>query len=184
LTLPDFVKNEFGTAVIWGDATATGGSLTVTDTLTLNNLASAAGRMGASKDLGAQWDEEHFVLLKVETGTAPAAGVTVELYLASSHDNTNWPGQVTGSDAAYPATPTSVANNKRQLGVPAAVLVAVASGNTAQLQQPSIWRPQGRYVVPVVINLLGQAFRNQGTPADNLSRVVMVPRRLLIQDAA
>jgi hypothetical protein len=140
--------------------------------------------MGASADLGAQWYEEQFVWLIIETGTAPTAGNTVELYIACSHDNTNWPGQVTGSDAAYPATPTSVANNKKQLGVPVSVLIAIASGNAVLKQQPVIWRPQARYVAPVVINLLGQTIRNETTPADNDSRVVIVPRRLVIQDSA
>jgi hypothetical protein len=177
MALPDYLKVEQGTAVIWGH---TGGS-GVTAVMDVNALADAAGWMGASVDLGAQWDEEYAVILRVETGTAPTGDGTkvVELYLA--YDNTNWPGKVTGSNAAYPAT---IASNKRQLGGMASILIATADTNTILRQQAVIWRPKARYVAPVLVNLLGQAFRNQGTPADNGTRVILVPRRLLVQDAA
>ncbi len=176
----DYWKIEPGTAVVW----ATSGAatpLTETNLLTLNNLAAASGRMGAAVDLGAQWEEEMFVALWAQTGTAPTAGLTVELYMASSHDNTNWPGKVTGSDAAYP---TTVAANKLQLGPPASVLVATADANTLLKQAPAIWRPAGRYVVPVVVNLLDQGFHNDGTPANHQGMVIMVPRRYEMQATA
>jgi hypothetical protein len=173
MALPDYFKVALGTSVTWKDS---GGDAV----LTLSGLANAAGRMGASKDLGAGadsgWDEEYAVFLTVETGTAPAAGTTVELYFSSSADNTTWSGKVTGADAAYPAT---VANNKLQLGPPVSVLVATNDLNTILRQQPTIWRPPARYIAPVVVNLLGQAFR-----ATTNHSVVIVPRRYLIQDAA
>lgn len=179
MALPDFFKVELGTPVVWGEAGATGISLSVTKTLSLDALADAAGRMGASADLGAQWDRDYLVQLIVETGTAPTAGNTVELYLAWSHDNTNWPGKVTGSDAAYPST---VANNKKQLGNPAAILVATGDTNTVLRQQPQVIRALARYVAPVVVNLLGQAIRDETTATDNDSRVVLTPLISRIQD--
>ena len=172
MALPDYLKFSLGTPVIWGEAGATGISLTVTKTLSLDALADAAGRMGASADLGATWDQDQLAQLIVETGTAPTAGNLVELYLAWSHDNTNWPGKVTGSDAAYPAT---VSANKRQLGAPACILVATNDTNTVLYQNPVVIRPKARYVVPVVVNLLGQAFRDEATAANNDSRVVLTP---------
>lgn len=181
MALPDYFKCELGTAVIWGEAGATGISLTVTNTLSLDALADTSGRMGASVDLGAAWDQEYLLFVTVETGTAPTAGKTVEVYLAWSLDNTNWPGKVTGSDAAYPST---VSANKLQLGNPAVLLIATNDGNTVLKQQPEVVLPKGRYVAPVVINLLGQAFRDEATAANNDSRVVLVPKRLLIQDTA
>jgi hypothetical protein len=180
MALPDYHMHTLGTAVIWGEAGATGISLTVTDTLSFDALANDAGRMGASVDLGVQWDREQFVQLIIETGTAPIANNTVELYLACCHDNTNWPGGVTGSDAAYKAAEED--EWKKQLGPPASILVCTADGNTVQKQQPEIWIPTGRYVTPVVINKLGQAVRDETTATDNDSRVVLVPRRSLIQD--
>lgn len=176
MAFPLIQKVELGTAIVWGEASGAG----VTNTLSLNALAAAAGRMGAAVDLGAEWDQEYAVLLWVETGTAPVAGRTVEAYLASSHDNTNWPGKVTGSDAAYPAT---VADNKAQLGQPASILVATADGNTVLRQQPTIWRPPARYVAPVVINLMDQAFRNEGTASNNDSRLIIIPRVLLLNES-
>lgn len=177
MPLPDYIKFEAGTSVVWGEAGASG----VTNTMTFEALASAAGRMGAAVDLGAAWDQEFAVYFYVETGTAPAAGVVAELYFASSIDNTNWPGKVTGSDAAYPAT---VANNKLQLGPPVTVLVATADANTTLRQQPVLWTPPARYVAPVVVNLLGQAFRDEATATNNDTRVILVPLRSLIQEAA
>lgn len=172
MALPDFAKQSLGTPIIWGEAGATGISLTVTNTLSLNNLANAAGRMGAAVDLGADWDGEYLAQLIIETGTAPVAGNNCELFLAWSHDNTNWPGKVTGSDAAYPAT---VSENKLQLGLSAGVLVATADANTVLRQQPRVIRAKARYVTPVVVNNLGQAVRNEGTATNNDSRVVLTP---------
>jgi hypothetical protein len=159
-----------GTAVIWGEAGATG----VTNTLSLDALASTKARMGASVDLGATWNMEYMVQLIVESGTAPAAGLTVELYMACCHHTDNWPGGVTGSDGAY--NDGAEAAFKKQLGVPVVTLVATNSTNTVMKQQPVIWRPRGRYVSPVVVNLLGTAFRDETTATDNDSRVILVPR--------
>ena len=173
MALPDSFKVALGTPIIWGEAGATGISLTVTNTLSLDNLTNAAGRMGASVDLGADWDDEYLVQLIFETGTAPTARNAVELYLAWSHDNTNWPGKVTGSDAAYPAT---VAANKLQLGLPAVLLIATADANTVLRQQPNVIKAKARYVCPVVINLLGVGGRDETTATDNDSRVVLTPK--------
>ena len=181
MALPDFFTIGQGTPVIWGEAGATGISLTVTKTLSLDALADGAGRMGASADLGANWYLEYLLWLIVETGTAPTAANIVELFMACSHDNTNWPGKVTGTDAAYP---TTVSANKKQLGAPASILIATADANAILYQAPVIWRPAGRYVAPVVVNSLGQAFRDETTATNNDSRVVLVPRQLTIQDSA
>jgi hypothetical protein len=179
MALPDKIKQALGTPVIWGQTGATGISLTVTNSLSLDALANDAGRMGAAVDLGALWDRWHLIQLIIETGTAPTAGNVVELYLAWSHNNTTWPGKVTGSDAAYPAT---VANNKKQLGNPASILVATADGTTVLYQQPEIIRAKARYVTPVVVNLLGQAVRDETTATDNDSRVVLTPIITSIED--
>lgn len=176
MALPDYVEITQGTAVVWGEAGASG----VTATLSLDALANGAARQGASVDLGANFADEYIVELRVETGTAPTAGNTVELYLLSSTDNTNWPAKVTGSDGAY-TLGTSDAN-LRQAGPPVATLIATNDGNTVLIQNQSIWRPRGRYVVPIVDNNLGQAFRDETTATDNGSRVILTPRRTVIND--
>jgi hypothetical protein len=176
MALPDYVEITQGTAIVWGEAGASG----VTATLSLDGLANGAARQGASVDLGANFADEYIVELRVEAGTAPTAGNTVELYLISSTDNSNWPAKVTGSDGAY-TLGTSDAN-LRQAGPPVATLVATNDGNTVLIQNQSIWRPRGRYVVPIVDNNLGQAFRDETTATDNGSRVILTPRRTVVND--
>lgn len=176
MALPDYVEITQGTAIVWGESGASG----VTATLSLDALANGAARMGASVDLGANYADEYQVYLRVETGTAPTAGTTVDLYLLSSYDNSNWPAKVTGSDAAY-TLGTSDANLK-QAGPAVLSLVATADGNTVLEQAPVIWRPRGRYVVPILDNNLGQAIRDEVTATDNGSRVILVPRRVVVND--
>jgi hypothetical protein len=176
MALPDYVEITQGTAIVWGEAGASG----VTATLSLDGLANGAARQGASVDLGANFADEYIVELRVETGTAPTAGNTTELYLLSSTDNSNWPAKVTGSDAAYTLGTNDA--NLRQAGPPVVTLVATNDGNTVLTQNQSIWRPRGRYVSPIVDNNLGQAFRDEMTATDNGSRVILTPRRTVIND--
>ena len=183
MALPDYLAVGQGTAIIWGEAGATGSSLTVTDTLSLDGgIAADAGRMGASVDLTADWDREYLLYAQIESGTAPTAGRVVQVFLAWSHDDTNWPGGVTGSDAAYKAGEED--EWKKQLGPPLLNVVATNDANTIQRQNPVIIIPRARYVVPVVINKWDQAIRDETTATDNDSRVVLVPRQISITDSA
>lgn len=177
MALPDYFTHTAGTQIIWGEAGASG----VTNTLSLDALASGAARMGAEVDLGADWQQLYYVELVVETGTAPTAGNAVDLYLACSQNGTDYPGGVTGSDAAYKAG--EEAEWVKQLGGVAAMLVATNDGNAVQRQAPVIWIPKGRHVVPVVWNRLGQAFRDETTATNNDSRVILTPVNVLVQDS-
>ena len=180
MALPDYFKIEPGTAVIWGEAGGAG----VTHTLSLDALADGTARMGVYADLGAQFDEEYMAMLIVETGTAPTAGTRVDLYLVCTDALTRWPGGVTGADAAWPADTNE---DEWALQIASALtlsLVATNDGSVTQIQSPVIWRPSGRYVVPVVDNNLGQAFRDVTPNSGNTSRVIITPRRMLVQDAA
>ena len=176
MALPDYIQITQGTAIVWGESGASG----VTAVLSLNNLASGSARQGAAVDLGANWEDEYIAILAIETGTAPTAGNTYELYLGWSFNNTTWPAKLTGSDGAY-TLGTSDAN-LRQIGTPAVVLVVTNDADTLLVQASGIIRPRGRYVVPMVDNNSGQATRNQATASNNLSRVYLVPRRLIIND--
>lgn len=162
-----------GTPVIWGESGATGGWGNVTNVLSLDALANGAARMGEVKDLGASWHMRYVVRLVVETGTAPAAGAIASAYLLCSNVSGAYEAGVTGSDAAYKAG--EEAEWLKQAGIPAHVVMATADGNTVQTAEPWVWRPTGRYVVPIVFNQLGQAFRDQATAADNLSRLLLTP---------
>lgn len=178
MELPDYFKIEPGTAIIWGENGAVG----VTHVLSFDALAAGSARMGAVKDLGAQFDEEYMVFLIIKTGTAPTAGGTVDLYLVCTDDTARYPAKVTGSDGAY-TLGTSDANLK-QAGVPVVSLIATADATTVLRQAPVIFRPTGRYVVPIVDNNMDQAIRDETTATDNDSRIIMVPMRLLVQDTA
>ena len=174
MALPDYFKISFGTAVIWGENGAAG----VTNVLTFEALAAAAARMGAVADLGASWDEEHLAYLIWETGTAPTAGGTVSLYLVTTDDTGRYPANVDGSDGAY-----TVANLVRA-GAPVVTLRVTNDANTIMRQAPTIWRPAGRYAVPIVVNNTSQAGRDEVTATDNDGRVILIPRRYAVQDDA
>jgi len=174
--LPDYIQITQGTAIVWGESGGSG----VTATLSLNNLANGSAQQGAYVDLGANYEGTYIAILAIETGTAATAGNTYDLFFGYSHDNTVWPAKLTGSNGSY-TLGTSDAN-LRQIGSPAVSLVVTADGNTVLTQVGSIVRPRGRYVAPLVDNNSGQATRNQGTASDNLSRVYLIPRRLVIND--
>lgn len=177
MPLPDTIKIVPGTAIVWGEAGGTG----VTLTLSLDALADATARMGAVADLGASWDAEYMVMLAIETGTAPTAGNRVDLYLPCTHSTSYYPGGVTGSDGAWPGD-SNEDEWALQLGAPVVSLIATNDGNAMQVQAPVIWRPSGRYVVPIVDNNLGQAFRDLTPNSGNTSRVIIVPLVATITD--
>jgi hypothetical protein len=179
MALPDYLEITQSTVVVWGESGGT--SPTVTHTLSLNNLATGTARMGASVDLGANYAEMYAVELFVETGTAPTAGNTVELYLVGATDTNYWPGKVTGSDAAY-TVGTSDANIRLIGDPPVSVLIATNDGNTTLGRPPVIWRPRARYVVPIFYNKLGQSTRNQTTASNNKSRVVLTMLRSVVNE--
>jgi len=176
MALPDYVEITQGTAIVFGESGASG----VTHTMGVDALANAAARMSNSADLGADYADEYIVIVRAETGTAPTAGNSLDLYLLSSYDNTNWPAKVTGSDGSY--TLGTADANLRQAGPPVAVLVATADGTTVLEQAPVLWRPRGRYVVALLDNNLGQALRDETTATDNGTRVILIPRRVKIND--
>lgn len=179
MALPDYASVSWGTQIIWGEAGASG----VTNTLTFEALASGSGRMGAEADLGADHDDEFVVEFRIESGTAPTAGGTIELYLAWSSDGTNYPSGVTGSDGAWPSDGNED-EWKLQLGPPVIILVATNDGNVVQQQDPVIVRAKGRYVAPVVDNNWSQAVRDEATATNNDSRVLLTPRQLFVGDSA
>ncbi len=182
MALPDYFKLSQGTAVIWGEAGATGSLGSVTNTLSLDALASGSARMGAEVDLGAEWNQEYLLIVAIESGTAPTAGGLMDCYLAWSMDGTNYPAGVTGSDGAWPAD-SNEDEWAKQLGLGYS-LPATNDANTLQIS--NIWKVQakGRYVTPVIDNNWDQAIRDEATATDNGSRVILIPLNSFIQDAA
>ena len=176
MALPDYIQITQGTAIVWGESGGSG----VTAVCSLNNLANGSAQQGAYVDLGVNYEGTYIAILAIETGTAATAGNTYDLFFGYSHDNTVWPAKLTGSNGSYTLGTNDA--NLRQIGSPAVSLVVTADGNTVLTQAGSIIRPRGRYVAPLVDNNSGQATRNQGTASDNLSRVYLIPQRLVIND--
>jgi hypothetical protein len=103
--------------------------------------------------------------------------------MVSTDATSRYPGGTTGSDGAWPSDGNEDEWAK-QLGAPVISLAASNDANTIQVSNAVIWRPAGRYVVPVVDNNWDQAVRDEATATNNDSRVIMVPRRFLVQDTA
>jgi len=177
MALPDYIQNSLGTAIVFGEATASG----VTHRLDCNGLANGTAQQSAYADLGANFETDYLVEFAAETGTtAPTAGNTLDLYLLSSNDTASWPAKATGSAGAY-TLGTSDAN-LRQAGAAVSVLIATADSNTVLRQAPVVWRPRGRYVVALLDNNLGQALRSEATAANNDTRITLTPLRTLISE--
>lgn len=169
MALPDTFDCSQGTSVIFGEAGASG----VTNTLSFDALADGSGRMSAEVDLGATFKRWYRIEIWIETGTAPTAGNTVDLYIASSYDGTNYPAGVSGSDGAWPADGNEDEWAKQLEYVGS--YVATNDGNTVGIQAAWEYRVKGRYLVVVVDNNLGQAIRDEVTATDNGSRVILTP---------
>jgi hypothetical protein len=157
-----------GTKIVWGPSGGTG----VTKNLSVNGLGNTSAWMGEVADLGVDIPPLVSVNLYVETGTAPAAGLTFDLYLAWSQDGIRFPSLVTGLDAAF--TRGSSDANLRPFGGIIYSLITLNVLNTRLYQRPWFVIPF-RYVVPVVVNNMGQAVRNQSPASNNLTRVEIVP---------
>lgn len=178
MALPDNFQFNIGNAITWGDSGAAG--VTSGAWLSFNALASAAGQMGQSMDLGSLFAMDWACILAVEAGgTAPASGTIAEAYLAFSYNNSWWPGFVSGANAAYPVT---VDQNKRMLGTPVNIVTAVNTSNTLFVQAPTVFTPLGRYVSPVVVNLLGTIVRSYAAPSSGNSRLILYPLQGTVQD--
>jgi hypothetical protein len=178
MALPDFIEITQGTSsVVWGESGGSG----VTHALAVNGLANGSACQGAIADLGDNFSDEYIVQLFVETGaTAPTVGTTYDVHLVSSTTNTNLPAKASGSSGSYTLGTNDA--NLRQAGAPSIVLVATADANTVLRQQPVIWRPRGRYVAPIFVNRSGQAVASKTPASDNATRIILTPRRTVVND--
>lgn len=164
--MPNEILDKQGTAIVIRES---GGTVVFTP----KNIANNVGRMSASIDLGATFAGRYAVELQSKLQVAPTAGLGIEAYWATSKDNSIWPGKVTGSDGAYPAT---VDDNKKQL----TLLGSLICHNTTDAQIKTLGlRPLGRYGVIVWINKTGQTLTN--VAADHI--VTLTPIIDEIQDA-
>ena len=140
-----------GTTVTW---TSSGGTLAIT----LTSLANNAGRLGAVHDRGATHSRKMRFWLQVDfVTTGPTTGSTVDLYLATSDDNTNWDAGTAPTDAAL----GTVDVLPQYVFVGSLVLDNVLTPNQSASFEIELG---ARYIAPIVHNNgTGQALTATGT---------------------
>lgn len=148
------VKLAVGTTLVWQDSSGD-------YTITLQNLATVAGRVGARGDLGA-WPRPlvYRWYMEVEWASAPTIDQAVELYFGG-WDNDTGPaspmGQLPATDTSYAAASAGLSKRKNLIlaGTVTAETAAVGPFSNGGL----IALPY-RYVSPLVYNGGGQALKN------------------------
>lgn len=145
------ILTKQGTTIIW---TSSGGTLAIT----LTSLANNAGRIGAVHDRGATHSRKMRFWVQVDfVTTGPTQGTTIDLYLATSDDNTNWDAGTAPTDAALGTADVL----PQYVYVGSIVLDNVLTPNQSASFEIEI---AARYIAPVVFNNgTGQALTATGT---------------------
>lgn len=173
MPLPNYLKRAFGSEISWKSS---GGTYTIT----LTSLANNGGREGGKADLGngdVDWDQDWVVFIESAVNVTAVNGAEIELWWGNSlhatagNDN---PGNLTGVDAAL-SNPDEL---KMQLDFIGSLVLSNARGTNVQ-KQMHIFRPKGRYGIPLIVNKAGQALSS--TAGNHAIR--MIPLYLFIQDA-
>lgn len=137
-----------GTSIVW---TSSGGD----KELDLSSLANNNGVQGEANDFGVNHSEKVRILLEVDFNAAPTAGLLMNVYWSSSHDNSNYDGECVTTGSAY-----SSDDDARRLW-PVGNLAA--SNDTNPHRASWVFFLPARYGLPVVINKSGQVLTATGT---------------------
>jgi hypothetical protein len=145
---------EDGATITWGDSGRT-------YVMTLQNLATVAGRVGARADLGA-WPRPLFFrwYLEVEWALAPSIDQVVELYFGTWDNDTgpaNPQAQLPATDTGYAAGAAGLSKRKNLRMVEPVVAETAAVG---PFSNSGIVALPARYVSPFIFNGGGQALKN------------------------
>jgi len=146
-----------GTPILWK---ASGGD----HVLTLTSLANGAGRKGDVHDFGANLPQFIRVEMKTKIASSPVLGKTVDIWWASSVDNSTFDALIAAGDAAL--SDVDLVYQMRPIGN----LVLLANTN-AQLQSFDFAIP-ARYGFPVIVNNSGQAL--SGTATDHAISIIPI----------
>jgi len=155
MALPNFLKNEVGTAKAWK---TTGGDYTIS----LASITTTNGRQGGKGDLGVNRADRWTMQVTASVGAAATAGNTIDYYWAASPASaagTSNPGGTTGVDASFPV---AVIDLLPQLIFVGSLVLSNSSGTAIQTQN-MIFVPPFRYGMPVVINNSGQTLGSTAT---------------------
>lgn len=145
---------QAGAAITWGDSGQT-------YAMTLQNLATVAGRVGARADLAA-WPRAALWRwhLTIEWAVAPTIDQVVELWFGTWDNDTgpaNPQGQLPATDTSYAAAAAGLSKRKNLRFGGAVVAETAAVGpfsNSGEIILPA------RYVSPFIYNGGGQALKN------------------------
>jgi len=154
------VLQKVGTAIVLADTTdhspAANNNLgTRTDQIDLTSLAADAARQSAKFDFGATRAAKYFVMAAIEWGTAPAAGETVEFFLAPSPSGTAAvanPGGVSGSDSAYAGYSANLGDSLKQLLFIGSMIQTTQATTTIQIGIGGVFSPPERYATLIAVN--------------------------------
>lgn len=160
-----------GTAIVWG----TSGGSGVTNNINLDGLGSGAAREGAAVDLGSTFAEWWSLWIWAETGSAPTADTSAEVWLNWSHDNSNWSGGGSGTDTGFTLGTNDANLRLVGRGSQSGNVLVTASANTLFKAGPFAVRAMSQYVSPIFVNRMNTALRDLTTASDHASRIIMVP---------
>ena len=161
------ILKKTGTQIIFADHAAdfSGGtaktSLEVAGTdvqMDIASVAAAAGWESAKFDFGATRAAAYSCMAAIETGAAPTAGQTYDLYLAPSPISTaanGNPGQIDGTSQAAPSGTTSTGELILQC-VFIGSLVVAGDANSVQVGVVGTFAPPERYGILIFINSTDQ----------------------------
>lgn len=160
--MPTDVLQKTGTAIVLGNAAAHNGSVAaannlgnVTDEIDLTDLAALAARQSAKFDFGATRARAYNMMAALEFATAPAAGETVDFYLAFSNSltaaNAN-PGGVSGADAAYAGYSANLTDSLKQLTFIGSMSLTVQATGDVQIADIGTFFAEERYATLIVVN--------------------------------
>ncbi len=164
MSLPDYFLREVGTAKSWK---ASGGDYG----LTCTSVTNGNGRQGAKGDLGQYRVTSWIPFVTFSVGSAPTAGVEIEVWWAPSDSGTagtDNPGGTSGTDATFNTTPNEY---KQQLIFLGSLILSNNAGTGIQKQYLPAFVPPTRYGMPVVVNQSGQTMG--GTAGDHT--ITMIP---------
>lgn len=148
-------------------------------TITLTSLANAAGREGGKGDFYSATyglPEELEVRFETAVNATATQGNVVELWIGESDNataGTDNPGNLTGADAGL-SNPDELKLQCNLVGA-----LALSNARTTSIQKQRFkYYPTARYLIPLVVNLSGQALH---ATAGN-HKIVITPYYRQVQD--
>ena len=156
--MANLIHQNAGTAISWKDS---GGTLV----LTFKGLATVSGRQGATHDFGVAAVAGRFAwqcMVHFDTATAPVVGETVDIYLKTSPDGTNWDNDDGEGDIAV-----SSINKLKNLHHLGSIVVDEAAADVP-MQASGIVEIAAKEIAPVIWNATVDTLDDDASPTNSL----------------